>query len=440
MAGLGRFSISVVIGLMLLAAVVSGQPVSCLNPSSTVVSYWAAEGNANDSADSNNGTLIGSAGFTTGEIGQAFSFNGTTDYVNVPNASNLNITGSLTLSAWIYLNAYSGEFAPVISKWDDISGSFRTYFLAVRPNGTLRFDVSTDGGFGGSSSALVISAGIIPLNTWTFVAGVFNSSAKTLTVYINGVSQGSVGTSFSTIFTNTRPLFIGAGDLGSNSRDFLNGRVDEARVFSAAVSAAELLCLAGQGGEAVCGHHTVHGHLVTTPPDGHDGDVSGIHHGDHGHTVSAATCIPAGHHLVVNGHILGLTPESTDGAIPNALTREPDFVAALNQDGLNAPSTPGTVVQLFGSARGLFLDLADLHPALGFTPSASGSPLYHTEILPEVQIGGVRAEVLFSGLAPGLNGVWQINIRVPDGTQLGKVPVTISYDGNTPTSVDLVVE
>src|ERR1043165_9287318 len=139
MARFARLGVSAVIGLGLLTNLLPAQPVACLNPSSTVVSYWAAEGNANDSADSNNGSLVGSAGFTTGDIGQAFSLNGTTDYINVPNASNLNITGSLTLSAWIYLNAYSGEFAPVISKWDDISGAFRTYFLAVRSDGRLRF-------------------------------------------------------------------------------------------------------------------------------------------------------------------------------------------------------------------------------------------------------------------------------------------------------------
>ena len=192
-------------------------------------------------------------------------------------------------------------------------------------------------------------------------------------------------------------------------------------------------------GGPMCPAHTVHGHLDTNGLDGHDGS-SDVHHGEHGHLVSTSECLPAGHQMVANGHHLGLTPESTDGAIPSALTPEADFVAALNQNGLNAPAAPGTIVQLFGSAKGLFLDLADLRPALEFTPPLSGSPLYRTTSLPEVAIGGVKAEVLFSGLAPGLKGVWQINVRVPASVESGKVPVAIAYDGAAVTSVDLAVE
>jgi uncharacterized protein (TIGR03437 family) len=97
------------------------------------------------------------------------------------------------------------------------------------------------------------------------------------------------------------------------------------------------------------------------------------------------------------------------------------------------------VVQFFGSANGLFLDFADFQPALEFTP-ASGSTLYYTESLPEVQIGGVKAEVLFSGLAPVLKGVWQINVKIPDGVQPGQLPVTITYEGDALRSIGLTVE
>ena len=71
---------------------------------------------------------------------------------------------------------------------------------------------------------------------------------------------------------------------------------------------------------------------------------------------------------------------------------------------------------------------------------ASGSPLYHTDILPEVRIGGVPADVLFSGLAPGLRGVWQIDVRVPDGAASGDVPVSITFEGQALKAVDLSVE
>ena len=59
-----------------------------------LVSWWHAEGNANDSADGNNGTLQNGATFGTGRSGQAFSFDGVDDYVNVPDADNSIDPGS----------------------------------------------------------------------------------------------------------------------------------------------------------------------------------------------------------------------------------------------------------------------------------------------------------------------------------------------------------
>jgi hypothetical protein len=183
------------------------------------------------------------------------------------------------------------------------------------------------------------------------------------------------------------------------------------------------------------------GHVTTTPPDGHDGD-SHVHHGQHGHTITPGTeCLPPGHHVLVNGHILGLTPEPGEGFfhLPRPPAREPDFVAALNQDGGTGPASRGTILQLFGSARGLFLDLADQKPALNFAPPASGTLLYYTDTLPEVSIGGIAAQVLFSGLAPGLTGVWQINVRVPDAVSPGRAPVSIVYGGAVLQSIDVAV-
>jgi hypothetical protein len=67
-------------------------------------------------------------------------------------------------------------------------------------------------------------------------------------------------------------------------------------------------------------------------------------------------------------------------------------VAFLNQDREVAAVRPGTVVQLFGSAAGLFLGQWDDRPMHRFM--APLSPLYHTTRLPEVRIGRLQAKVL----------------------------------------------
>ena len=52
----------------------------------------------------------------------------------------------------------------------------------------------------------------------------------------------------------------------------------------------------------------------------------------------------------------------------------------------------------------------------------------------------MAAKVLFSGLAPGLTGVWQMNALIPEEAPAGKVPVAISYEGYELKSVDIAVE
>ncbi|MGD0131091.1 MAG: hypothetical protein ABSE57_03550 [Bryobacteraceae bacterium] len=103
-------------------------------------------------------------------------------------------------------------------------------------------------------------------------------------------------------------------------------------------------------------------------------------------------------------------------------------VAAVNQDGsLNNGANPaqaGSVVTLFATGQGVL----DGMPADGV--GAQG--LVATSETPQVFInsGFVPAgDVLYSGLAPGFAGLWQINVKVPSDAPPGNVVVFIIYGG-----------
>ena len=68
------------------------------NPPTDAVSWWKAENDATDSIDSNNGTLMNGTTFAPGKVGQAFSFDGVNDDVEVPHNTNLDPTGSFSVS------------------------------------------------------------------------------------------------------------------------------------------------------------------------------------------------------------------------------------------------------------------------------------------------------------------------------------------------------
>src|SRR5262249_3317548 len=62
----------------------------CTNAPAGMVSWWPAEGNGNDIAGSNPGTVTGIS-YSAGEVGQAFNFNGTNGSVFIPASGSLNV-------------------------------------------------------------------------------------------------------------------------------------------------------------------------------------------------------------------------------------------------------------------------------------------------------------------------------------------------------------
>ncbi len=74
------------------AIVLTANPIPpCAPEIAGMINWWAGEDNANDSIGTNNGTLIGNLGFTNGKVGQAFSFNGSSGYVSIPNSATFNV-------------------------------------------------------------------------------------------------------------------------------------------------------------------------------------------------------------------------------------------------------------------------------------------------------------------------------------------------------------
>jgi uncharacterized protein (TIGR03437 family) len=61
---------------------------------------------------------------------------------------------------------------------------------------------------------------------------------------------------------------------------------------------------------------------------------------------------------------------------------------------------------------------------------------------PAVTIGGIPAPVIeYSGLAPGLVGLYQVNVQVPTGVTSGSaIPVVITVGGSVSNSVTIAVQ
>ncbi len=88
------------------------------------------------------------------------------------------------------------------------------------------------------------------------------------------------------------------------------------------------------------------------------------------------------------------------------------------------PAAAGEVLVVYANGLG---------PVSVAVPTGAASPsstLATTTQVPAVTIGGVTASVEFSGLTPGLVGLYQVNVRVPAGVTAGsRVPLVVNVGG-----------
>jgi uncharacterized protein (TIGR03437 family) len=98
------------------------------------------------------------------------------------------------------------------------------------------------------------------------------------------------------------------------------------------------------------------------------------------------------------------------------------------------PTTPGAIVQIYCTGLGAVTN----QPVTGSI--APNDPPTVTTTLPRVMIGNAPAKVLFSGLAPGFAGLYQVNAEVPAGAPRGAaVSVTVLAGNAASNAVTIAV-
>lgn len=186
-----------------------------------------------------------SVSLTNADARQCAKFDGVDDYVDVGNAASLNITNTITVTAWVKDNnnnldkIIAGRFSAGDNKraWRIGNGHIGLGHIAVV--------VCSDGG--STNRKWYDSSLNFVTNSWNFVVFTFNGTD--LKLYTNAVLDTNPfknnDAAISSIFDNGLKTYIGADNAVGTPADFWNGSIGEVRIYNRALSAEEVAKLYG---------------------------------------------------------------------------------------------------------------------------------------------------------------------------------------------------
>ncbi len=203
-----------------------------------LIALWHAEGNGQDSAGNNHGSLHGGLNFAPGVVGQGFVLDGVNDYIRIPDSAALDLANEFTMEMW-FKREDAGSYGVLMDKrnWTSCNygvimsadWGFQVYYDDPTVAGLHQYEISFSG---------VPGAGI-----FHHFAGTFRQTDAThveVRTYIDGqliradVLPGNLAATF-----NGDALAIGAARDGADG--FFRGVIDEVALHGRALSAAEVL-------------------------------------------------------------------------------------------------------------------------------------------------------------------------------------------------------
>jgi len=232
-----RWTVVVFLTLIIFLPVAAGGQV-CVDPPTGMTAWWPGDGNAADIFGTWGGTLVGNTTYAAGKVGEAFSFDGNGDYVEISNSSYGDFGADpFTVDFWMYSNNV-GVRAYVIGKSNPNVGG---------AGWDIRLDAQTIivGGVDGWGDDITSDASATA-GTWHHIA--VTSTTTDVVLYIDGVDKGS--SARSTINTEPDPLRF--GDNPKYGHPGLNGLIDEVEFFDRALSEDEVQSIYNAGAAGKC--------------------------------------------------------------------------------------------------------------------------------------------------------------------------------------------
>lgn len=241
--------------------------VTCTPPPTNLLAWWRAEGNAFDSAGTNNGTLVNGASFAPGEVGLGFALSGGSDYVALPqNLFPYPTSGSGTkpFSFEVWFSTTAGGV--ILGQQTTVPFTAPSAYMPALYVGT---DGKLYAALFWNNFTRLISATTVNDGKFHHVAVTFNGSTEVL--YLDGVALGSTAFTQQGYAANYQYQlgtgYTAGGWPGGNGTWFpFSGIIDEASLYTRALSASEVAALFNAGSSGKCPAGAGTAPLITAQP------------------------------------------------------------------------------------------------------------------------------------------------------------------------------
>ena len=242
--------LTLISGLLALGMImILNIPIASASLSDGLVAYYPFNGNADDeSGNGNNGTPHGEVSYVDGVIGNAASFDGINDYVRIAQSPTLNNLQTMTLTYWIkYYKPVSGpgDVGATIGNGSDSPDPFVDGFFAYGHKDGIYHML---GKWGDAVAVNVPIDATKPLPEQEFTFVTFLVSEDRIKSYRNGELAEENDRDDRNISRPLEDWFVGQS--GSNNY-YLNGQIDDLRIYNRVLSEEEIKVLCSQGSQEI---------------------------------------------------------------------------------------------------------------------------------------------------------------------------------------------
>ncbi len=223
---------------------INGQSIAVLNlPFDTNISSTMIGAVKDYSTYGNNGQLGGgnvanSPTWTYSSTNRGgYSFDGASDYINVPNSASLDVVGSVSVETWIMVTALPNDQVAYAKLWTNDSYTSPWYQYGLELNGNAN-PKTFDCYFGSVANVQELVSSTTPIVTGTLYHVVCQSNGVVNQIYVNGVLEASAPDTNGGIVARGTNLTIGRGPTASPQ--WFNGNIYDFKVYNRVLSAGQI--------------------------------------------------------------------------------------------------------------------------------------------------------------------------------------------------------